>query len=79
MAKFVHKTFQDVYYVSRGMYGYTVRKNTTGSKLDMDNAQYKEFENRMKKNGWYELINRYDYKENRVRDAVDYQQLTGSL
>jgi hypothetical protein len=56
--KYVHQNHDHVYYVSRGLYNYSVRQwekgSVPGKLLEMDKDQYKNFEKMLKDGGWNE-------------------------
>ena len=52
--RYVHNNFKDVYYISRGMYNYQVKKNIGGPSLEMDKQQFNSFLSKLKENGWFE-------------------------
>lgn len=56
--KYVHQYHEHVYYVSRGLYNYSVRHwekgSIPGKVLEMDRDQYKNFEKMLKDGGWNE-------------------------
>lgn len=56
--RYVHKNFKDVYYISRGVYNYQVRKNIGGPSLEMDKQQFNSFLGKLQENGWFESIDR---------------------
>lgn len=60
--KYVHQHHEHVYYVSKGLYNYSVRHwekgMIPGKVLDMDKEQFKNFEKMLKEGGWNEQSTR---------------------
>lgn len=56
--KYVHQNHTHVYYVSRGLYNYSVRHwekdSIPGKVLEMDKHEFKNFEKMLKDGGWNE-------------------------
>jgi len=59
--KYVHQYHDHVYYVSEGMYGYTVRSTSndaTRTQLNMNSKQYENFQRMLKEGGWKDATSR---------------------